>query len=166
MGELGLVGPAIDVAQACSSPGRIYYRTSQSFSCQTAHRNDNICIVQWGKQRLLIVRGDWSRLQLPQVLPSHLRLRGVRSALQHTGWEALLYWRAFTSDGTYTLEAHPELSIINHHTLALCLLDFRHTYLETFQLVISKALRPWTSPEVLPTLSLGQASGQITHFAK
>lgn len=43
--------------------------------------NGNIFIVQWSKWTLLIVKGDWSRLQLPQILPSHLRLRGL--ILQH-----------------------------------------------------------------------------------
>lgn len=28
MKQLGLAGPATDLAQACPSPGRIYYRTA------------------------------------------------------------------------------------------------------------------------------------------
>ena len=69
-------------------------------------------MVQWGKWRLLIVRGDWSRLHLPQVLPSHLRLS---SAAHRLGSSALLkgfcfWWHLYSS--------RSEISNINHHSLA------------------------------------------------
>ena len=55
IGELGLVGLTTDLAQAFPSPGRIYVKKNPNLSHAKVHiENDNICIVQWVKWRLLI----------------------------------------------------------------------------------------------------------------
>ena len=97
-------------------------------------------MVQWGKWRLLIVRGDWSRLHLPQVLPSHLRLS---NAAHRSGSSALLkgfcfWWHLYSS--------RSEISNINHHSLAASVWFWMYLSwdLQTYHFL--EQLRPWTSP--------------------